>query len=156
MKKVFAVLVLSFMSTAGASAQMRMLKNFDQLMFALRTGSEVRAVIYYSRCKLIVDSIETKAPDAVGGMSLGTYEYFAPNSVKNPKAFVTSSQTILISHPRQGQVYNYVKIKIFEDNLVEINAKYLNPTTHQVVMDETFYGSISAGDDGNAVCLYER
>lgn len=66
MKKVFAVLVLSFMSTAGASAQMRMLKNFDQLMFALRTGSEVRAVIYYSRCKLIVDSIETKAPDAVG------------------------------------------------------------------------------------------
>lgn len=89
-------------------------------------------------------------------MSLGTYEYFAPNSVKNPKAFVTSSQTILISHPRQGQVYNYVKIKIFEDNLVEINAKYLNPTTHQVVMDETFYGSISAGDDGNAVCLYER
>ena len=149
------VLILG-VSVVGVSAQTKLLKSFDQLMFALRTGSEVRAVIYYSRCKLIVDSVETKAPDAVGGMVLNTFEYFAPNAVKNPKAFVTSSQTVLISHPRQGHVYNYVKMKFFEDNTVEINAKYLNPATYQVVMDETFYGAISSGDDGNAVCLYER
>ena len=156
MKKLSVLLFLCAASIVGASAQTKIIKNFDQLMFALRTGSEVRAVIYYSRCKLIVDSVETKAPDAVGGMVLNTFEFFAPNAVKNAKAFVTSSQTILISHPRQGHVYNYVKMRIYEDNSVEINAKYLNPTTYQVVMDETFYGVISAGDDGNGVCLYER
>lgn len=153
------VLFLGFMCSVGlvsAYGQSKLLKNFDQLMFALRTGSDVRAVIYYSRCKLIVDSVETKAPDAIGGMSFSTFEYFAANSVRNPKAFVTTSQTMLISHPRQGHVYNYVKIKIYEDDTVEIIAKYLNPTTYQVVMDETFYGKISSGDDGNPVCLFER
>ncbi|MGA3243909.1 MAG: hypothetical protein ABSE41_04775 [Bacteroidota bacterium] len=153
------VLLLGFMCSVGlvnALGQSKLLKNFDQLMFALRTGSDVRAVIYYSRCKLIVDSVETKAPDAIGGMSFSTFEYFAVNSVRNPKAFVTTSQAMLISHPRQGHVYNYVKIKIYEDDTVEINAKYLNPTTYQVVMDETFYGKISSGDDGNPVCLFER
>jgi hypothetical protein len=153
------VLFLAFIWAVGmtdVSGQSRLLKNFDQLMFALRTGSEVRAVIYYSRCKLIVDSVETKAPDAIGGMLFNTFKYFAPNSVRNPKAFVTTSQMMLISHPRQGHVYNYVKIKVYEDDNVEINAKYLNPTTFQVVMDATFYGKISSGDDGNPVCLFEH
>jgi hypothetical protein len=156
MKRVLFLVFMGAVGITDASGQSKLLKNFDQLMFALRTGSEVRAVIYYSRCKLIVDSVETKAPDAIGGMSFATFEYFAPNSVRNPKAFVTTSQTMLISHPRQGHVYNYVKIKVYEDDNVEINAKYLNPTTYQVVMDETFYGKISSGDDGNPVCLFER
>lgn len=156
MKRVFLLIVVCAISMASASGQSKMLKNFDQLMFALRTGSEVRAVIYYARCKLIVDSVETKAPEAIGGMSFSTFEYFAVNAVRNSKAFVTTSQTVLISHPRQGHVYNYIKLKIYEDDTVEINAKYLSLTTYQVVMDETFYGKISAGDDGYPVCLFER
>ena len=156
MKRSLFLVFICSVGLADASGQSKLLKNFDPLMFALRTGSEVRAVIYYSRCKLVVDTVETNAPDAIGGMSFGTFEYFAANSVKNPKAFVTTSQTMLISHLRQGHVYNYVKIKVYDDDSVEINAKYLNPTTYQVVMDETFYGKISAGDDGNAVYLYER
>jgi hypothetical protein len=77
-------------------------------------------------------------------------------SVRNPKAFVSSSQTVLISHPRYGHVMKYVKLKIYEDNSVEINARYLSPTTYQVVMDETFYGSISSGGDNKAVYFYEH
>ena len=156
MKRVIPLVFIWAVGLSATSGQSKQIKNFDQLMFALRTGSEVRAVIYYARCKLIVDSVETKAPDAIGGMSFNTFEYFAPNAVRNPKAFVTTSQTMLISHPRQGHVYNYVKLKVYEDDNVEINAKYLNPTTYQVVMDETFYGKISTGDDGNPVCLFER
>ncbi len=156
MKRVLLLVFSVCVGVTGASGQPRLLKNFDQLMFALRTGSDVRTVIYYSRCKLVVDSAETKPPDAVGGMSFSTFEYFAVNSVRNAKAFVTTSQTLLISHPRQGHVYNYVKIKVYEDDTVEIHAKYLNPTTFQVVMDETFYGKISTGGDGNPVYLFER
>jgi len=156
MKRVCALVILCAMSMTSLAAQTRQLKTFDQLMFALRTGSEVRAIITYARCRLVIDSVETKAPDAVGGMSISTFEYFAPNSVRNSKGFVTASQSVLISHPRYGQVYNYVKMRIYEDNTVEINARYLNPTTYLILMDETFYGKISAGDDGNAVCLFEN
>jgi hypothetical protein len=156
MKRALLLVFICITGSMDAFAQSKLLKDFDQLMFALRTGSDVRAVIYYSRCKLIVDSVETKAPDVIGGMSFTTFEYFAPNSVKNPRAFVTTSETLLISHPKLGHVYNYVKIKIYEDDTVEINAKYLNPASYQVVMDETFYGKISAGDDRNSVRLFER
>jgi hypothetical protein len=150
---------MSILGCAGiisANAQQHQLKNFNQLLFALQNGTEVRAVIYYARCKLIADSMETKSPDAIGGLSLSTFEYFAKMSVRNTKSFVSSSQTVLISHPRYGHVLNYVKLKIYDDNTVEITARYLSPTTYQIVMDETFYGSISSGDDNYAVYLYER
>jgi hypothetical protein len=47
-------------------------------------------------------------------------------------------------------------MRIYEDDNVEITARYLNPTTYLILMDETFYGKISAGDDGNAVCFFEN
>lgn len=46
-------------------------------------------------------------------------------------------------------------MKIFEDNSVEITARYLSLKAFQVVVDETFYGGISAGRDDKAVYLAE-
>jgi hypothetical protein len=141
---------------ALAPSQSKQVTGFSELMNALKGGAEARVVIDYARCRLVMDSAEVKAPEAIGGMSLSTYEYFAPMVVRNPKAYVTSSQTVLISHPRYGYVLNYVKIKIVENDSVEVTARYLNPGTYQIVMDETFYGSISKGDDGRGVRLYVR
>jgi hypothetical protein len=156
MNKVVVCWLLMMVTGVPALAQRLQLNNFDELLSALKKGNEVRAVIYYAHCKLIADSVETKSPDAIGGLSLSTFEYFAAMSVKNPKAFVSASQTVLISHPRYGHVLNYVKLKIYQDNTVEITARYLSPTTYQIVMDETFYGDISSGNDDKAVCLFER
>ena len=156
MRKVFILWMLGCVGIIAAKAQEDQLRNFDQLLLALRNGFEVRAVIEYAQCKLIADSVETKSPDAIGGLSLSTFEYFAIMSVRNPKAFVSSSQTVLISHPRYGHVLNYVKLKIYDDNNVDIVARYLSPTTYQIVMDETFYGSISSGNDNKAVYLFEH
>jgi hypothetical protein len=143
-----------FVGLASARGEENQLRDFAQLMRALNNGAEVRAVIRYAQCKLIADSVEIKAPDAVGGLSLSTFEYFAKMSVRNPRSFVSSSQTVLISHPRYGTVLNYVRLKIFEDGNVEITARYLSPTSYQIVMDETFYGGISSGGDEKAVSLY--
>ena len=156
MRNVFTIWMLGCVGIMAVNAQQHQLKNFDQLLLALRNGTEVRAVIYYAQCKLIADSVETKSPDAIGGLSLSTFEYFATMSVRNPKAFVSSSETVLISHPRYGHVLNYVKLRIYDDNNVEITARYLSPTTYQIVMDETFYGSISSGSDNKAVYLFEH
>ena len=125
-------------------------------MTALERGEEVRAVIHYAKCRLVTDSTEEKSPDAIGGMSLQTFEYFAPMTIRNPKAFVTSSETILINHPQRGYVHNYIKIKIFDDNNVEITARYLTPGTLDVVMDETFFGKISDGEDENGISFFVK
>jgi len=156
MKRLLVTVVLLVLCILDSVAQVRQLKSFEQLMTSLKSGKEVRAIVYYAKCRLIADSMEVKSPEAFGGMSLKTFEYFAPMSVRNPKAFVTSSETVLITHPRHGYVRNYVKIKIFEDDKVEITARYLTPSTLQIVMDETFYGAISTGVDANGVYLYEH
>lgn len=156
MTRIRILAAMLALGIALAPSQSKQVAGFDELMQALKGGAEARVVIDYAQCKLVIDSAEVRAPAAIGGMSLSTYEYFAPMVVRNPKAYVTSSQTVLISHPRYGYVLNYVKIKIIENDSVEVTARYLNPGTYQIVMDETFYGAVSKGDDGRGVRVFVR
>ena len=156
MKRVDLLFVLMISTISLGSSQPRQLTRFSDLLQVLRAGNEVRVVIDYEKCSLVIDTVEAKSPAAIGGMSLGTFEYFAPMAIRNPKAFVTSSQTVLISHPRYGYVLNYVKMKIIENDSVEVTARYLNPVNYQIVMDEIFYGAISKGEDGRGIRLFVR
>lgn len=153
---LLAVLVISQMAVLAQSP----IKNFGQLMIALKEGKSVKTVIYYGKCKLFSDGKEEeKSPDAIGGMKLDTYEYFDSTVFKGKvPTFVTSSQTQLINHSHYGYVYNYVKIKIRIDNSVEITARYLKPrkfsSKFKVVMDETFKGKMKDGENDGAVSFF--
>lgn len=65
--------------------------SFQRLIEVLEAGGQVRAVFHYARCRLVIDGDTTQAPDAVGGMDMDNFEYFAPQSVGNEMAFVSSS-----------------------------------------------------------------
>ena len=158
MKKGIAFLLSLFISaTLFAQTQIR---SFDQLMTALKEGKSVHAVIYYGKCKLFSDGKEqAESPDAIGGMKFDTYEYFDSSVFKGKvPSFVTTSETILINHPRYGYVYNYVKIKVKTDNTIEITARYLKPrkfsSKFKVVMDETFKGKIIDDKGEGAIAFF--
>ncbi|MFH0990797.1 MAG: hypothetical protein V1799_12355 [bacterium] len=102
------------------------------------------------------NSLVVQSQEAIDGMSFTPFEFFARYSIRNPKAFVTSSETILISHRKYGHVYNFVKLRIFEDDPVEITARYLTPPSLQAVMVETFHGKISHGNDHQAFSLFQK
>lgn len=140
----------------GLQCSAQPLHTFKELLAALKEGREVRVVISYAQCRLVIDSAETKSPEAIGGMTLSPFEYFAPMSINNPKAFITSSQTVLISHAKRGHVYNYVKLKIFDDNSVEITARYLHPSTFEILMDEKFHCTIAQAEEASGVRLFAR
>lgn len=128
------------------------LKNFSDLMSALRQGYKVRAIVHYGDCKLLVDGKETKAPDAVGGMDIDVFEYFAKNSVRNAEAFLAFSYTSMIN--LKGYLYNYVKFKIYEDNRVEVTAQYAKTISYRKIMDETFYTTINDKSGKGALYLF--
>ena len=158
MKKVLpAILFLLLSSRLFAQTP---LSTFDQLMTALKSGKEVRAVIHYAKCDLYNGGVkEDKSPDAIGGMKLDTYEYFDSTVFKGKvPSFVTTSETKLINHQRYGYVYNYVKIKIRIDGSVEITARYLRPrklsAKFKVVMDETFKGKMNDGKNEGGVFFF--
>jgi len=151
MKKIILLFCVLIFSTFGQTTQV---KNFDDLLTRLVNGSNVKIVIKYAMTKLVINGNEEDAPDAIGGMELSTYEYFGRGVVQNDMAFIACSKTVLINHPFYGYVYNYVKIRIYDDNSAEIQVEYLDPKTYEVKMDEKFFAIINNGENEGGIYFY--
>ncbi|MGD9345127.1 MAG: hypothetical protein PVH84_04645 [Candidatus Aminicenantes bacterium] len=137
------------------SAETVLLNDFTEVFKALESGERVKAVFHYKDCRLTIDGEDIeKVPDAVGGMAVDTFEYFGPGAIGNEKAYIASSHTVLIHHPRHGYVLNYVKVSIFEDNTVKVSAKYVTPDTYETRMDEVFSTEIHNGKNSGGARFY--
>ena len=156
MYKIVRLFALSLLLVLTYNSQAQQLTSFNDLMDALKAGKKVGAVMQYAKFKMISDNEEQdKIPDAIGGMDLSTWEYFAPNAVKNKEAFVVFSETKLIQNPKgDGFVYNYVKLRIEASTKVKITARYVDPRTFEVKMDENFFGNINDGKNEGGLFLY--
>jgi hypothetical protein len=150
--KALSLALLLLVSLTHAAP--KRLANFEALMKAAKAGENLRLVIEYAKTEIEEEGKRVKAPDAIGGMSASTFEYFAPGVVRNRLAYVATSETHLIQHPRHGHVYNYVRLRLYADETVEITAQYLKPTTFEIVMNQTYYGRISNGKDAAGVHLF--
>lgn len=145
LKIVAALLLISLLSICGY-AQDNKLNNLDDVMKALESGKYVRAVFYYKKCQLISENeILKKVPDAIGGMTLDTFEYFAAKSIGNPEAYLSASESVLINHPSQGVIYNYAKVRIYASGKIRVIVQYLDPKTFEIKMNESFYTTIGDG-----------
>lgn len=152
MKKLILI-VLTVIIAAGLSAKTKQLKDFDELMDALKRGEQVRVVAHYGSCKLISgNEVKEKVPNAIGGMDISVFEYFAPMSIGNPKGFVVFSHASLINYG--GFIYNYAKFKVTDDNKVKITAQYANPDGFDLEMDENFFGEINNGKNEGQIYFY--
>jgi hypothetical protein len=156
MSKIVRLFAFSLLIAVTYNTQAQQLTSFNDMMDALKTGKNVAAVMQYAKFKMISDNEEQdKVPDAIGGMDLSTWEYFAPNAVKNKEAFVVFSETKLIQNPKgDGFVYNYVKLRIEASTKVKITARYVDPRTFEVKMDENFFGNINDGKNEGGLLLF--
>ena len=151
MKKIF-LLFISILFCFGLAAETKQLEDFDQLMERLFQGEQVRVVIHYGDCKLMIDGQEVASPEATGGMEIDSFEYFAPGAVGNELAYFVFSKTKLINLGRY--VYNYAKLRVFADGKVEITAQYVDPQTYEITLDETFLSEINNDDNKGAVFFF--
>lgn len=161
MKNLTLLLFFFVASINLVNAQTTQLSNFEELMQALNSGEEVRAVFHYKNCQLISDNKiadPNRVPDAIGGMGIDVYEYFAAGAIRNKEAFVVFSVSKLIENPiGEGYVYNYAKVKVYENNEVQIIARYIDSKTMEEVMDESFYTQVNDGkDDKKAAFFYKN
>ncbi|MBN1948361.1 MAG: hypothetical protein JW784_01325 [Candidatus Cloacimonetes bacterium] len=149
------ILILVFMVlSALVAAEAIQLLDFGELVSALTLGEEVRVVAHYGECQLISgNDIKERAPDAVGGMVIDVFEYFAPQSIGNQEAFLVFSHSSLINYG--GFIYNYVKFKVSEDNQVKITAQYANARDFNLEMDENFFSEINNGQNQGAIYFYK-
>lgn len=153
MKKMILIAFLMAVSVM-LIAKPSQLKDFDELMDALRTGKDVRVVAEYGKCKLISGNEEKTAPNAIGGVGVDVWEYFAPMSIGNPTAFVVFSQSKLINYG--GYIYNYAKFRVGDDNKVKITAQYADAKDLSIEMDENFFSEINDGKNEGAIYFYAQ
>lgn len=149
------ILFLTLVFCLSAISAPVQLKSFGELFDALVKGENVRVIVHYGRTRLISDNEEFDAPDVIGGMDISAFEYFSKMSIRNPKAMLVTSETVLIGHPRYEHVYNYARIRFYDDGEVQITAKYLTTGEYKAVMDQKFYGVINDGKNEGAVYLYK-
>jgi hypothetical protein len=158
MKIKYLILICVLFFSQISWSQTTRVTNFNELMQALNAGEQVRVVIQYGLCEWATDlDKQSPVPDAITGMNIDVFEYFAPGAVHNKMAFVVFSNSKLIQNPiGKGFVYNYGKLRINSDNTVQINAQYINPKNFKVVMDETFIGNINDGTNGKGIHLFKQ
>ncbi len=155
MKKIVGILSFIMVLASCVNSQPKQLTNFVQIIDALKSGYRVNAVIHYKDCMLVSDGDTLKAPDAIGGIDILPYEYFAAGVIGKNIAFISTSETVMIYLKGfGGYLNNYVKLRAYEDNRVEITAQYLTNDKQEVKMDETFYGEINDGTNGKAIYFY--
>jgi hypothetical protein len=158
-RSTITIVMLAFIGSmaSGLMAQTKQITTFDDLMQNLKQGEQVRVVIHYNKCTLITDGDTVDhIPDAISGMEIGTFEYFAPMSVHNKLAFVVFSSSVLIENPiGKGYVINYGKVRVRSDQSVEVIARYLHPRTNKILMDERFIGKMNDGKGDQGIYFYQ-
>ena len=154
--KKYSVTLLLYLGLVSMTMAGDPVKSFSEMMQLLKNGEDLKVVIHYGKCQLISENeIRDYSPDAIGGMEIHNFEYFAEQSIGNKKAFMATSVSHLIENPiGEGYVYNYVKLKIKEDNSVVITARYLNSETKEEVMSEKFFTDINNGENDAGVYLF--
>ncbi len=154
--KAYGVLLLILMASIPLFGRTKHLENYDEIVRSLMKGEPVRVVIRYGDCDLIVDGVKMESsPNAAGGMSLDTFEWFAAGLFGNNPAYVVASKSVLIENPiGDGYVYNYVKIRIHENGQVHVIARYLDPENYEILMDEMFETTINNRNNKGAADFF--
>lgn len=127
-----------------------LITTYGDLLATLKSGARVRTVLDYGKCTLLGQP----GPNAIGAMNLDTFEWFGAKVLGNPKAYIAASENHLIRLP-SGFVFNYVRIKVIEDEKVQIEVKYLDPLTYAVSVDELIDCGISDGKTESGATFYK-
>jgi len=126
-------------------------------MESLNAGESVRVVLKYERCAREHGPETDSVSGVAASLEIDTWEFFDRGSIGNAKAFLVFSQSKLIENPLgKGFVLNYGKVKISEDNSVKVTARYLDPKTLRVKMEEFFRCAVNDSINNAGVYLFKN
>jgi hypothetical protein len=95
---------------------MHALPTYAELVAALEAGEQVHAVVRYGQCLLDHQA----GPDVVAGFDFDGFEEYPKASVGNPVGFVVTTRTRWAQDSEVGHVRSFVRLKVYEDERVEL------------------------------------
>lgn len=132
------------------------LYNYDQLLLALKQGSDVRAIIDLDRCHLLQSKGEQ--PDLSGAFTRMDFKYFSfykvPVANGQTRFAAATSYSTLVEHRQFGLVYSYARLRIFDDNTADLHIAHYDAKTHALKDQMDFSCPVGNPSHADGVMLY--
>jgi hypothetical protein len=149
----FFSILIALMSQVTYANSSRLLTNYPDLLSAVSQGDTVRAVIYMNKCSIKTNS--TDPNDVIAGMNFTIFNKYQISVGGKQKNMIATSTNMLIEHSVLGTIYNYVRVRVFDDNTAEVYSEYLDPISYTQKGVMTANCLVSNGHDQNGIWLYD-
>lgn len=145
---------LSLMSLPLLTFAHTPIENYHSLLEALSKGHEVRAIISLGECHTEGESA-AKSSNHIGGMNFTQFNKYQISINNKPTNMIATSINMLVESAQHGPVYNYVRLRVFENNQVEMASMFLHPQDYSVISKTTFQCAISNDNEHHGIRLYD-
>lgn len=151
--KLFAkIFLFATLSQQVFAESPRLLNSYAELLATLSKGYNVRAIINLNKCTSTNGS--QNANDAIAGMNFTNFNKYQIPVGNQQKNIIATSITLLVQHPILGEVDNYVRLRVFEDNSVEVYSEYLDPKSFTELGSATATCELSDDKNQRSISLY--
>ncbi len=132
----------------------KILSSYSDLLGAVKDGDNVRAVMTLSKCTPLNQSVDNDI-GALGGMDFTNFNKYQTLISGQQKNIISTSINVIVEHNQLGTVYDYVRLRVFEDNSAELFSEYLDPKNYARLGSRSFVCHLSDGKDQNGIVLYD-
>jgi hypothetical protein len=129
-----------------------LLTNYSDLFTALTKGDAVRAIILLDKCTPV--SANSEDSQNIAGLNFTTFNAYQIQVGAQKKNVIATSIDMMVEHKTLGSVHGYLRLRIFDDNSVEVFSEYLDPKTYAKLGAFTLSCQISDGKDNKGIRFY--
>ncbi|WP_058534513.1 hypothetical protein [Legionella saoudiensis] len=157
--RIIIVNVLLLLSLNQVNAASTNITSFSDLVQAVESGNEVRAIIHFDNCLVTEPSIRTQVTRRLNGATTGFNftHYFHAQETINQRLIdtVTTPIKFFIERPTGESLILSGRLNVFEDNTATLHLSFFDPILQkeQLVVDWTC--TISNGQDNNGLVLFD-
>jgi glycogen synthase len=128
-----------------------LLPSYGELSKALIQGDEVRAIITLKHCT--DHAGQAVKNELTGGLNFTQFNKYLLSDEK--RFTIATSTNMLVKTPNYGHVYNYVRLRIFEDNSAELLSEFIDPKNFNILKTASYHCHLKNSDEPAGVSLYD-
>ncbi|WP_392538164.1 hypothetical protein [Legionella sp. 227] len=132
--------------------------NFAQLVQAVESGEDVRAIIHFDNCQVTGPALPTQLRRRLEGATTRfnfTNFFHGQETVNNELTdTVTTSMKFFIQNASGEFLTLSGRLSVFEDNTATLHVNFFDPILHKQQLVVDWLCNISNGEDNNGLVLF--